>query len=485
MNFDWDLGLSEALSLSGMAYFYLALNVIGLILAVRAIMIVRTSQGAIAWAISLITFPIISVPLFFLVGRKKFHGYVEARREGILEINYLGKEVAAELKEHYPVQEQNLGDYEVFEELTSLSFTGTNSTNLLIDGQETFKSMFESIRDAKKYVLIQFYIVRDDYLGNSLSDLLREKSKEGVDIYFLYDEVGSHSLGNEYIRDLRKSGVKMVPFVSTTGRSSRWQVNFRNHRKICVIDGEIGFVGGHNIGKEYIGKDEFFGYWRDTHLKIAGPAVLGLQLPFLEDWFWSCKSLPKLVWDVEPGSGSKRILNLPTGPVDDKETCGLFFLHSITHAKDRIWIASPYFIPDSTILQSLILASLRGVDVRILIPSKSDRQLVHFASLGYISRCIENGIKIYRYEKGFMHQKVVLVDDDFSSVGTANLDNRSFRLNFEIMTIIIDREFNNEIEVMLEDDFNHSRMIENCELESASFLHKFLAKVADLFSPIL
>ena len=293
LNFDWDLGFSEALNFERYAYFYLAINVIGFVLSIRAIMNARTSQGAIAWAISLITFPVISVPIFLLIGRRKFHGYIDARREGISEINYLGKEVAIELEEHYPTDQQNLGEYVVFEEMASLNFTGTNETKLLVDGSATFKSMFESIKNAKNYILIQFYIVRSDYLGDSLADLLKEKASEGVDVYFLYDEIGSHALPRDYIQGLRDRKVKIIPFVSSKGRSSRWQINFRNHRKICVIDGYCGFVGGHNLGIEYIGKSSSYGHWRDTHLKLTGPAVLGLQLAFVEDWFWSSKKSSK------------------------------------------------------------------------------------------------------------------------------------------------------------------------------------------------
>jgi cardiolipin synthase A/B len=485
LNFDWDFGISEALSFEDYAYFYLIMNLIGLVLSVRAIMTARTSQSAVAWAISLITFPIISVPIFLMIGRRRFHGYVDARREGVLEINYLGRDVAKELEEHYPSEQQNLGDYVVFEELAALSFTGTNSTKLLIDGNETFKSMFDAINKAQKYVLIQFYIVRPDYLGNTLADLLKERARKGIDVYFLYDEIGSHGLTRDFIEDLRKNKVKMIPFVSSQGRASRWQINFRNHRKICVVDGTIGFVGGHNLGVEYIGKDSYFGHWRDTHLRIEGPAVLGLQLAFVEDWYWSSKILPKLIWDVDPGQGDKRILNLPTGPADETESCGLFFLHAIHHAKKRLWIASPYFIPDTPVIQSLILASLRGVDVRILMPGKPDRQIVHFASLGYVDQCVKSGVKVYRYKEGFMHQKAIIVDDDFASIGTANLDNRSFRLNFEIMTIVIDKEFNNEVEEMFLRDFEQSELVDKCELDGASYLHRFLARFADMFSPIL
>lgn len=485
LNFDWDLGFSEAISFERYAYFYLAMNIIGLVLSIRAIMTARTSQSAVAWAISLITFPVISVPIFLLIGRRRFHGYVDARREGVLEINYLGKEVAKEFEEHYPTELQNLGDYVVFEELAALNFTGTNETELLIDGSATFKSMFEAIKNAKNYILIQFYIVRSDYLGDTLADLLKEKASQGVDVYFLYDEIGSHALPRDYIQGLRDRKVKMVPFVSSRGQTSRWQINFRNHRKICVVDGLCGFIGGHNVGVEYIGKNSYFGHWRDTHLKVTGPAVLGLQLAFVEDWFWSSKTLPKLLWDVDPGKGEKRILSLPSGPADRKETCSLFFLHAIHHAKERLWIASPYFIPDSPIVQSLILAQLRGVDVRILIPGKTDKQIVHFASLGYVDQCVKMGIKVYRYQKGFMHQKAVLVDNDFASIGTANLDNRSFRLNFEIMTIVIDRKFNTEVSEMFEKDFTESQLVDKCELEGASYLHRFFARFADMFSPIL
>src|SRR3546814_47357 len=265
------------------------------------------------------------------------------------------------------------------------------------------------------------------------------RARGGRRIYMLYDEIGSYGLPNAFIAELRAAGAVVRPFGTTQGPVNRFQLNFRNHRKILVADGSLAFVGGLNFGDEYLGRSAAMGPWRDTHLRIAGPVVQAIHLGFTEDWFWAAREVPELNWNPQAvEEDGLRVLALPTGPADVQDSCELFFLEALRSARRRIWIASPYFVPDEQIVSALELARLRGVEVRILLPEKPDQLLVYLASYGYYAMAERAGIEIYRYQPGFLHQKVLLVDDDIVSIGTANLDNRSFRLNFELSIVVSD-----------------------------------------------
>jgi cardiolipin synthase len=274
-------------------------------------------------------------------------------------------------------------------------------------------------------------------------------------------------------------------FHSTRGSGNRLQLNFRNHRKIVVVDGREGWVGGHNVGDEYLGRDSSTGPWRDTHLRILGPAVMGLQLSFLEDWHWATDETPDLTWTTEvvPG-GHAVVLVLPSGPADRFETASLMFQLAIHGAKERIWIASPYFVPDEGVTAALLLAELRGVDVRILIPERPDHLLVYLSAFAFVGKMLDAGIQIYRYQSGFMHQKVFLVDDRVAAVGTANLDNRSFRLNFEITALVAEPAFVTEVEQMLLADFSRSRRMTRADLANKPFWFPLASRAAYLMAPL-
>lgn len=461
-------------------------HLLGALTSVKAIMETRTSQGAVAWAVSLNTCPYVAVPAYWIFGQKSFVGYVKLRRSEAHELDPFIRRVGKDFARGNFLVTPDAVDRSVFEKLAKLSMSRYNSAELLIDGEKTFDAIFEEIEAAEDYVLVQFYIVRDDTLGNRLKDLLLEKAAEGVRVYFIYDEIGSYNLPTTYITDLRDGGIDIRPFNTRQGSSNRFQINFRNHRKIVVADGKVAFVGGHNVGDEYLGLDKTVGRWRDTHVKVKGPIVLAVQLAFAEDWNWAADSiLPALNWKPQRAAQENlKALCLPTGPADEFESCSLFFLHSINSAKDRIWIASPYFVPDEQIMSALILASLRGVDVRILLPENPDLLLVYLSSFSYLATAEKAGIEIYRYTDGFLHQKAMLVDDNISAIGTANFDNRSFRLNFEITLLFEDTGFASQVEAMFEQDFKDSRLALASELEDHSFPFRFAVKCARLLAPI-
>ncbi len=461
-------------------------HLLGFSSSIHAVMTARTSQGAIAWVISLNTFPYVAVPAYWFLGRSRFHGYVTARHSGDVNVQ---KELEKVLEgmEMFRVPEAEIptGGLAV-ERLADLPFLSGNSLSLLIDGKATFDSILEGIDAAKEYILFQFFIVHDDEIGRLVKEHLITKAKEGVKVYFLYDEIGSYDLPDSYKNELREAGIEVYDFHTQKGSRNRFQINFRNHRKVVVVDGKVAWIGGHNVGDEYLGKDPKFGHWRDTHMRIEGPAALAVQVSFIEDWYWATeKIVPGVLWTPTPAEDEdKKVIIVPSGPADKLETAALMFHHAINSAKERIWIASPYFVPDDAILEALQLAGLRGVDVRILIPDKADHLLVYLAAFSYFDDASRTGVRFFRYMDGFLHQKVVLIDNTTATVGTANFDNRSFRLNFEITGVVADIAFATEIEHMLKDDFAHAREMTKSDVDDRSYWFKLSTRLARLTSPV-
>jgi cardiolipin synthase len=460
-------------------------HVLGVLSAINAVMSTRTTQGTIAWVATLITFPYLAVPAYWVFGRAKFQGYVTARQAGEQELQEV-RRLAAEGIADFRVGERDGPEASrAAEGLARMPILTGNDVELLIDGEATFESILEGIREAREYVLFQFFIVHDDEIGRRVKDGLLAKAKEGVRVHFLYDEIGSHDLPAKYKDDLRAAGVEVYDFHTRKGARNRFQINFRNHRKVVVVDGRTAWVGGHNVGDEYLGRNPRFGHWRDTHVRIDGPAVLAAQLSFLEDWHWATGNILELDWTPRPGKGGKAsTLIIPSGPADELETAMLMFVHAINTARHRIWIASPYFVPDEGVVAALQLAGLRGVDVRILIPDRPDHLLVYLAAFSYFDVASRTGVKFYRYRDGFLHEKVMLIDDRVAAIGTANFDNRSFRLNFEITAVIVDPDFVPLVERMFEEDFKKSRQMEKGELDRKPFWFRLAVRLARLTSPV-
>jgi cardiolipin synthase len=460
-------------------------QLIGLYCAWRALLYTRTAQGAAAWVVSLTLQPFIAVPLYAVFGRRKFVGYTQARRDGDDELGSVADEVAEALRELHSDCEDEIPRLAALEKLAKLPFTRGNRAELLINGRATFDSIFDGLSRASDYALVQFFIIHDDELGSELKESLLACARRGVRVLLLFDEIGSHALPGSYLTELRAGGVDVRSFHTTRGKKNRFQVNFRNHRKVVLTDGKVAWVGGHNVGDEYMGKDPHFGPWRDTHMRLEGPAVQGVQLSFLEDWHWATKTVPTLNWKPARLTGGQvHALALGSGPADTLDTAELFFLHLIQSSERRIWITSPYFVPDGSVVQALKLAALRGVDVRVLLPSKPDHVLVYLSSFSYIEELHATGVRVFRYQPGFLHQKVVLVDDDIAVVGTANLDNRSFRLNFELSIVTHNTDFATSVETMLEADFAVSHELDLTHIKERSLLFRSAVQLARLAAPI-
>lgn len=452
----------------------------------RILLSYRTTQGAIAWIIALMTFPYIALILYALFGRNRFSGYVRARRTGDKEVAHLVDALQGSLSQFQSGAPQASPELRVLTSLVRLPFTTGNHCRLLQNGQETFDALFEALEAAQSYVLLEFYIVRNDRIGRRIQEALLRKLHEGVAVYFIYDQIGSAWLPADYIDSLTQAGAQVRAFGSGTGRKRRFQLNFRNHRKLLICDGQVGFVGGLNLGDEYLGTLPELSPWRDTHCRVEGPATRVLQLSFLEDWYWVANRVPPLNWNChQPDAGNDDVLVVPSSPADDFETCTLFFLNCINSARERIWIASPYFVPDLQIVNALQLASLRGVDVRIIIPQNPDHRLVRLAAYSYVVQADRAGVGIYRYQPGFMHQKVLLVDDRYAAVGTANLDNRSMRLNFELTLLVTSRRFVDAVTRMLELDLTQCERLTPRDYQDRPLWFRLACRAVRLAAPLL
>jgi cardiolipin synthase len=458
----------------------------GILTAIHAVMHGRTSQGAIAWGISLVTFPWLALPLYAIFGRIKFKGYLLLRHGREENVRRIIEQCQWEAAEKELIVKENTGLDSALTKLTPYPMTRSNQSRLLVDGVRTFEAIFEGIAEAQQYILVQFYLVRDDELGRAFKARLVAKARQKIQVCFLYDEIGSYQLSGNYLGELRNAGVMVSAFHTTRGKANHFQLNFRNHRKIVIIDGQVAFVGGHNVGDEYLSRDPGIGRWRDTHVRVEGPVVKAIQFTFLQDWYWSTTSVPHLDWNPRAaGQRNERQLLIASGPADPVDTCALMFTHLIHSARERIWIASPYFVPDSQLLGALKLAVLRNVDVRILLPAKADSWTVHMASFAFLDQILPIGVKLYRYMQGFMHQKVLLVDACLAGVGTANLDNRSLRLNFELTLLNYDASFIREVETMLRNDLARCREVRLEEYTERSFWFRLAVRFCRLLSPVL
>ncbi|MDU8945392.1 cardiolipin synthase [Ovoidimarina sediminis] len=447
----------------------------------RAIATARTPQGAVGWVVFLLSAPWFALPSYILFGQSKFRGYVVSRRNSQRVIEALDDFAESHAPSGAPDP-----SIPAFEKIAGMPAVGGNTMEILVDGTATFAAVFDAIDRAKTYILVQFYILRNDTIGRDFADRLKAAASRGVTVRVIYDGVGSYSLDRSYTDGLERAGIRVVDPGSARGPTSPLQINFRNHRKTVIVDGQIGFTGGHNVGDEYLGRDKSIGRWRDTHVAIEGPMVQQLQLAFAEDWHWATGETldNSLRWTPQDADDDMTGLIVPTGPVDEMDSGSLLFLTAIIAARRRIWIASPYFVPDSIVLSALIQAGLRGVDVRLLVPDQIDHYLPWLAAFAYFDEVRDAGVTVYRYTDGFMHQKVFLADDGIAGIGTTNLDNRSFRLNFEAMAVFFDAVAAARVEEMLESDFAKARMMTE-RLSEQGLKLRVGAPLARLLAPLL
>jgi len=451
MEIDWFLILNYLIYFSG------------IVLALSALFQSRTPQGATAWFLGLVGFPFIAIPLYIAFGRRRF----------------------SELRP-LPLNHQMLWPFFIETQLESKTSSKENlfiesEIKLLIDGHEIYSSMLSDIANAKSYIILQVYIFRTDETGKMFAEALRKKSLEGVKVYLLYEKVLIR-MSQDVLNEMKKAGVKLGNFKPF--QRNKWHLNFRNHRKILIIDGTAGFFGGLNIGDDYVGKYPRLGHWRDTNVRITGSSLLSAIEAFEHDWYSSQGF--KCDLPLFPALENKRRnFIFATGPIDEKPFCLLHHIALINLAKKRLWIANPYIVPPQSLMDALSMAALRGVDVRILVPNKTDNPFIGAVDEIYYERLMEYGVKIFRYNAGFLHQKVMLIDSKIGVVGSANLDFRSMYINFEVTTISIDEGFIKSMQTMLLKDFLCSREIFMKDITSKNWLTKVYQRGVNLLAPVL
>jgi cardiolipin synthase A/B len=454
----------------------------GIYFAVQAVMISRTPQAAIGWGFALAICPYVAIPLFLIFGESRFSGYTLAGQDRHEELDAGLRQAQRALTPFRSSFPSKYSDAERLGiSLRGLPPTKGNACRLLIDGKETFRTIFQAIEGAQGYVIVQFYIIHDDALGRELRERLLEASRRGIRCWLLYDNVGSKGLTDAYFGELRDAGVSIQAFVTNRQFGRQFQINFRNHRKLVVVDGKVAFIGGLNAGDEYLGFGGL-GSWRDTHLQLEGPAIMALQVSFLEDWYYASKEVPDIPFEPHV-AGDQTVLPFASGPAESWNATAAIYAEIIHDVRERLWIASPYFVPDPMLRMEIGHAALRGVDVRIILPQKPDHLFPWLSSYTFYPLMREAGVKIWRYQRGFMHQKVLLADDDLAIVGSANLDFRSFMLNFELSALVQDVTFVKSVEKMLEKDFARSEAENLQKFEKGTYLFRLKCRLAALMSP--
>jgi cardiolipin synthase len=454
------------------------------------LIIKKDSTAAMAWCLVVLLVPILGFLLFVLFGythvyrplkKKRRHRARYKAKRG--EPEKAGEVVAPEA----PIEPtwQDLGAFAM--RLGAFPVSPGNEVKLYHDTADKFRDLFEAIREARHHIHLEYFIVRPDETGRGFLDLLTQKAKEKVEVRLLYDAVGTRSLSRRRLRPLREAGGQVRAFLPLDIFRRRVQVNLRNHRKIAVIDGHTAFTGGVNIGDEYLGRDKYLGYWRDTHLRLRGPAAGDLQRVFAEDWDFAAgedlrgdEYYPDL-----PPAGESAVQIVGSGPDQEFNSFRDLLFAALTVAREHIWMATPYFVPDPSILDAVRLAARRGVDVRILAPQKPDHWLTHFASGYYFADLIREGVRVYLYTKGMMHAKVMIVDREWGFVGTSNMDYRSLRLNFEVNCVMHSRAVLAELaEVFLKDQCSSLRL-EKKTYGARGFLTRLAENACRLLSPVL
>lgn len=397
-----------------------------------------------------------------------------------------------EKRETHSIKEEFL-DLAYYHEYNSKSlYYPSNHIDLYTHGEDLFEDIKKSILKAKSFIHMEYYIFRNDHLGREIRDILIEKAQSGVEVKLIYDGMGCIWLKRNFFKKLKKSGGEVFIFFPPFVPYFSIRANYRTHRKIIIIDGKEAYIGGFNIGDEYLGKDKNFGYWRDTHLKIKGDVIDSLQAEFLLNWvfvsgnkhFITNNGLNKYFLD-RGNQGKSGMQIVGSGPNYEYPYIKDGILKMIQKAKKSIYIQTPYYIPDEAIHDSLKLAILSGIDVSIMIPNKPDHMFVYWATLSHIGDLIEAGAKVYTYQNGFLHSKLIIIDDEVSSVGTTNMDFRSFYFNFEINSFIYDADFSTKLKNKYLEDIKVSRHITREIYKKRGNLIKFKESVSRLLSPIL
>lgn len=445
-----------------------------------------------AWLMVLLFIPILGFILYLIFGKpisnRRIFTWDKRSRMGV-KTAVQAQLRSLELKE-FTFNDPDLSPYEdlVYLHLRNdeAIFTQNNCVDVFTDGEEKFNALIQDLQKAKDHIHMQYYIMRSDELGQRLAEVLIKKANEGISVRVLYDAMGSRSLKKRYIKRLKKAGVMVEAFFPARFFFN-FKINYRNHRKVTVIDGKTGYIGGFNVGDEYLGKNKKFGYWRDTHLRVEGDAVQSLQTRFILDW--NQASRHDIFYDDRyyktNHSGDVGVQIVSSGPDTEWEQIKNGYIKMIMAAKEYIYIQTPYFIPDESVRDALRIAALSGVKIKIMIPNKPDHPFVYWATLSNSGDLLKAGAEVYIYQNGFLHAKTIIVDGKIASVGTANIDVRSFRLNFEVNAFLYDTEIAKNLVKKFNTDIELSTQITEKLYNQRTIGIRFKESISRLISPVL
>lgn len=463
-------------------YALTILSIIGIVLSEN-----RNPVKSLAWVTVLLVVPAFGLILYIFFGRsiKNKHRISRRNRRKLRKFESMSLPHHDNNRGAMSIESQQ--QVKLARSLTGANYYPGNNAQIFTTGSEKFSALIEDLNNARNYIHLQYYIFEDDKIGCRIKEILERKAREGVIVRVIYDHVGCFGVKNKFFKEMQQAGVLVYPFFKVAFPPFATRINWRNHRKLCVIDGNIGYIGGMNIADRYI-EGTKWGTWRDTHLRIQGPAVAALQLSFTIDWSFMGQPL------IEEGKDVARPISvanqmgmqlITSGPTSQWSNVAMVYLKAIANAKKSVFLQTPYFLPTESLLKALQSAALSHVDVRIMIPRRSDSMMLKYASYSYIAECLRAGIKIYFYEPGMLHSKTVVVDDEFSSVGSTNFDFRSFEHNFEGNMIVYSADFNRQMKEIFVNDMKSCQRVTPSVWRHRPITQKALESFMRLFSPIL
>lgn len=459
----------------------------------------RQPTATMAWLLVVLFLPLVGVLLYFFFGAARAKKVRQESRRVIDRIEEL-----IELSEVHDQQLRFAQGKETESRTRSLlrlakPLTNTppsygNKVNILVNGAATYHAMAEAIEAAKSTIHVEFYTIQPDRTGEALREQLMRKAREGVTVRVLCDHMGSISLPDDFWDELIEVGGACCSFNPVHRVMARFQVgdrvDFRNHRKIVIVDSRVGFTGGLNVGEEYLGLDPDVGHWRDTHLRIEGPAALALQEIFARDWLYAIEEDEKNSWDwfpepPEASPGASLVQLVDSSPASSFSPMSQIYVHALAMAEERIWMTTPYFVPDEPLEKVLLSAALRGVEVRLLVPERADHMVTTYAGRSYYDTLLEAGARIYEYQKGFVHAKTLVIDCWLATVGSANMDMRSFLLNFELNAFVFDPEICSQLADHFLTDLKSAREITDTKMVIKGTVDRLKVQAARLAAPML
>ncbi len=471
-----------------MAWVWWILNILYALTILGIIAVVvsenRNPVKSLAWVTVLLVVPVVGLVLYIVFGRNIQNKRIISRRNRrkLRRLGAGGGTDPAKIEDAGAVMPQINLAYA----LCGSHYYEGNDVGIFDNGQEKFDALLADIAAARSYINMQYYIIVNDNIGIRVMEALMERARAGVKVRLIYDHVGSFKLSNRYLRRLKEAGVEAYPFFKVVFPPFGTRINWRNHRKIVVIDGKVGYIGGMNVADRYVDGGKLFDVWRDLHLRVEGPAVFALQQSFAVDWNFMGQPLLEEGPLATAVKGHSVGMQLVTGgPTTQWLNMTLVFQQAIARARKCIYIQTPYFIPSEGLVHALQVAALSKVDVRLMIPRRSDSDMLRWASFSYVQECLRAGIKVYLYEKGMLHSKAIIIDDDFCTVGSTNFDFRSFEHNFEANMLIYSTDFNARMKALFVRDMRDSRRVTSSAWRHRPWREKALESVMRLFSPIL